>query len=130
MNHDEARPAMTGIPLNETALQAVWRIAGQTYPYGDLEYAGKLISAHLREVSNRGSISNLEDLRAWASVGRTGKCVHSKRVEWCAGCELRIIKAQLAITLDALEEIADNPINNRLTTIARDALIPFRQEEA
>ena len=37
--------------------------------------------------------SQLEEHRAWASVGRSGACVHSKTVEGCAGCRVRNAEA-------------------------------------
>ena len=40
---------------------------------------------------------------AWASVGRTGYCAHSKRMEGCAGCYRRVVGQKHSQLFEVLE---------------------------
>lgn len=61
------------------------------------------------------SLSNLppEEMRAWATIGQSGICVHSffapRRGKPCAGCMVRESQRALGMLLDVLEHGVTSP---------------------
>lgn len=59
----------------------------------------------------RGFNNAQEALRVWATVGRTGACIHSKTVDDCAGCQIRVLRAAARELLEILDRHDNAPVS-------------------
>lgn len=74
----------------------------------------------------KSSQSELDDLRGWASVGKSGCCVHSffapRRGQPCAGCLVRESQRALGMLLDTLEKGVESPSHGLEIESREDAI--------